>query len=94
VDPDFFAIANLPSLGTYLCRLHFSGGQPEEKKEKHSFVMLRAKKLTCNGRKSPLIFNSLPAIKMNLLSSLAKICANKTGTSPYLDEMPVSIEQL
>ena len=56
--------------------------------------MLRAKKLTCNGRKSPLIFNSLPDTKMNLLSNLAKICANKTGTSPYLDEMLVSIEQL
>ena len=56
--------------------------------------MLRAKKLACNGRKSPFIFNSLPDTKMNLLSNLAKICANKTGTSPYLDEMPASMEQL
>jgi len=81
-------------LHAYICCVYLSREQPEEKKEKNSFVMLTAKKLTCKGRKSPLIFNSLPATKMNSLSNLAKICANKTGTSPYLDEMPVSIEQL
>jgi hypothetical protein len=35
--------------------------------------MLREKKLACNGRKIPVVFDSLPAIRMNLVSSLAKI---------------------
>jgi len=57
-------------------------------------MMLRMKRLAVKGRHSPVIFNSPPITRMNLLSSLAKICANKIGTSPHDDKVPMMIEQL